>query len=98
MRKSFLKSVSCLTNAKNRKTVQGSMCFAKAIPTPPFNSNLIKVYLLDTNIAMFELGSKNSFLLCLLVKNMSAVYSADRCDFSIVNSSYLGTCSGPHGS
>ena len=31
--------------------------------------------------AMFKLGGKNLFVLCLLVKNLSAVYSADRCDF-----------------
>ena len=30
---------------------------------------------------MFKLGGKNLFVLCLLVKNLSAVYSADRCDF-----------------
>ena len=30
--------------------------------------------------AMFKLGAKIVFLLCLLVKNMSAVYSADRCN------------------
>ena len=30
---------------------------------------------------MFKLGAKNLFVLCLLVKNMSAVYSADRCNF-----------------
>ena len=32
---------------------------------------------------MFKLGGKKLFVLCLLVKNVSAVYSADRCDFSI---------------
>ena len=32
--------------------------------------------------AMFKLGAKNSFLLCLLIKKKSAVYSADRCNFS----------------
>ena len=31
--------------------------------------------------AMFKLGGKILFVLCLLVKNLSAVYSADRCDF-----------------
>ena len=31
---------------------------------------------------MFKLGAKNLFLLCLLVKKKSAVYSADRCNFS----------------
>ena len=30
---------------------------------------------------MFKLGAKNLFVLCLLVKNMSAVYSADMCNF-----------------
>ena len=35
--------------------------------------------------AMFKLGAKNSFLLCLLVKNMPAVYSADRCNFESWN-------------
>ena len=30
---------------------------------------------------MFKLGGKNLFVLCLLVNNLSAVYSADRCDF-----------------
>ena len=29
---------------------------------------------------MFKLGAKIEFLPCLLVKNMSAVYSADRCN------------------
>ena len=29
----------------------------------------------------FKLGGKTSFVLCLLVKNVSAVYSAGRCDF-----------------
>ena len=33
------------------------------------------------NTAMFKLGAKNLFMLCLLVKNISAVYSADRCNF-----------------
>ena len=32
--------------------------------------------------AMFKLGAKNLFLLCLLIKKKSAVYSADRCNFS----------------
>ena len=31
-----------------------------------------------THRAMFKLGGKKLFVLCLLVKNMSAVYSADR--------------------
>ena len=31
---------------------------------------------------MFKLGAKNLFLLCLLIKKKSAVYSADRCNFS----------------
>ena len=31
--------------------------------------------------AMFKLSGKNLFVLCLLVKNLSAVSSADRCDF-----------------
>ena len=31
--------------------------------------------------AMFKLGGKKLFVLCLLVKNVSAVYSADRCNF-----------------
>ena len=31
--------------------------------------------------AMFKLGGKKIFVLCLLVKNVSAVYSADRCSF-----------------
>ena len=30
--------------------------------------------------AMFKLGAKIVFLLCLLVKNVSADYSADRCN------------------
>ena len=30
---------------------------------------------------MFKLGAKNLFVFCFLVKNMSAVYSADRCNF-----------------
>ena len=32
--------------------------------------------------AMFKLGAKNLFLLCLLIKKKSAVYNADRCNFS----------------
>ena len=31
--------------------------------------------------AMFKLGGKTLFVLCLLVKNVSAVNSADRCNF-----------------
>ena len=31
--------------------------------------------------AMLKLGAKNLFVLSLLVKNISAVYSADRCNF-----------------
>ena len=34
-----------------------------------------------THRAIFKLGAKHLFLLCLLVKNMPAVYSADRCNF-----------------
>ena len=30
---------------------------------------------------MLKLGSKNSVVLCLLVKNVSAVCGADRCNF-----------------
>ena len=30
---------------------------------------------------MFKLGGKKIFMLCLLVKNLSAVNSADRCNF-----------------
>ena len=48
--------------------------------------------------AMFKLGGKKIFVLCLLVKNVSAVYSADRCDFSMLNSSCYWISSGPHGS
>ena len=33
--------------------------------------------LLETHRAVFKLGGKNLFVLYLLVKNMSAVYSAD---------------------
>ena len=32
--------------------------------------------------AMFKLGAKNLFILCLFIKKKSAVYSADRCNFS----------------
>ena len=32
--------------------------------------------------AMFKLGGKKLFVLCLLVKNVSAVNSADRCNFN----------------
>ena len=32
----------------------------------------------NSHRAMFKLGGKKIFVLCLLVKNMSAVYSADR--------------------
>ena len=35
----------------------------------------------EAHRAMFKLGAKNLLVLCLLVKNVSAVYSADRCDF-----------------
>ena len=38
--------------------------------------------------AMFKLSGKKLFVLCLLVKNVSAVYSADKCDLSMLNSSY----------
>ena len=31
--------------------------------------------------AMFKLGGKKLFVLCLLVKNVSAANSADRCNF-----------------
>ena len=34
-----------------------------------------------TDRAMFKLSAKNLFSLCLLVKNKSALYSADRCSF-----------------
>ena len=34
-----------------------------------------------THRAMFKPGGKNLVVLCLLVKNVSAVYSADRCNF-----------------
>ena len=36
---------------------------------------------MTTHRAMFKLGCKKLFALCLLVKNVSAVYSADRCNF-----------------
>ena len=51
-----------------------------------------------THRAMFKLGGKKLFVLCLLVKNVSAVYSADRCDFPMLNSSCYWISSGPHGS
>ena len=34
-----------------------------------------------THRAMFKLGGKKLFVLCLLVKNVSAANSADRCNF-----------------
>ena len=34
-----------------------------------------------THRAMFKLGAKKLSVSCFLVKNMSAVYSADRCNF-----------------
>ena len=37
-----------------------------------------KEHVKQTHRAMFKLGGKKLFVLCLLVKNMSAVYSADR--------------------
>ena len=40
------------------------------------------LFLWDSHRAMFKLGAKNLFLLCLLIKKKSAVYSADRCNFS----------------
>jgi len=52
----------------------------------------------QTHRATFKLGGKKIFVLCLLVKNVSAVYSADRCDFSMLNSSCYWIRSGPHGS
>ena len=44
---------------------------------------------------MFKLGGKNLFVLWLLVKNVSAVYSADRCNFyesekSVPDMNWLG--------
>ena len=56
------------------------------------------VFSLHAHRAMFKLGGKKLFVLCLLVKNVSAVYSADRCDFSMLNSSCYWISSGPHGS
>ena len=35
----------------------------------------------STHRAMFKLGGQKLFVLCLLVKNVSAVNSADRCNF-----------------
>ena len=59
---------------------------AKHQPVTPgeiLSSRLVtnKIGLFSTHRAMFKLGGKNLFVLCLLVKNLSAVYSADRCDF-----------------
>ena len=48
---------------------------------PPNSSYCIQVIFPKSHRAMFKLGGKNLFVLCLLVKNLSAVYSADRCDF-----------------
>ena len=47
-------------------------------PRATYTQNFIA---LATHRAMFKLGAKNLFLLCLLVKNMPADYSADRCNF-----------------
>ena len=57
-----------------------------------------KMHLAKAHRAMFKFGGKNLVVLCLLVKNVSAVYSADRCDFSMLNSSCYWISSGPHGS
>ena len=40
-----------------------------------------KMHLAKAHRAMFKFGGKNLVVLCLLVKNVSAVYSADRCNF-----------------
>ena len=49
-----------------------------------FISHLAATYalFLSSHRAMFKLGAKNLFLLCLLIRKKSAVYSADRCNFS----------------
>ena len=47
-----------------------------------FEQQIICVVLCNSHRAMFKLGAKNLFLLCLLIKKKSAVYSADRCNFS----------------
>ena len=39
-----------------------------------------KKYSLPAHRAMFKLGGKKLFVLCLLVKNVSAVSSANRCN------------------
>ena len=57
-----------------------------------------KMHLAKAHRAMFKFGGKNLVVLCLLVKNVSAVYCADRCDFSMLNSSCYWISSGPHGS
>ena len=36
---------------------------------------------MEEKIVSPKIGGKTFFVLCLLVKNLSAVYSADRCDF-----------------
>ena len=45
----------------------------------PRNSPLL--FLFESHRAMFKLGGKKLFVLCLLVKNVSAANSADRCNF-----------------
>ena len=37
--------------------------------------------IMKSHRAMFKLGGKKLFVLCLLVKNVSAANSADRCNF-----------------
>ena len=68
------------------------------IPIKSVSSLEVLEVLPVTHRAMFKLGGKKLFVLCLLVKNVSAVYSADRCDFSMLNSSCYWISSGPHGS
>ena len=50
------------------------------IPVKNGSSNQMR-HFTKSHRAMFELGGKKLFVLCLLVKNVSAANSADRCNF-----------------
>ena len=77
--------------------VHGNVTDSKVQPTSSIGVSPEKPFT-KAHRAMFKLGGKKLFVLCLLVKNVSAVYSADRCDFSMLNSSCYWISSGPHGS
>ena len=55
--------------------------FVAGKPCASFNFMLRAFMFTFTHRAMFKLGGKKLFVLCLLVKNVSAANSADRCNF-----------------